>query len=276
LDQKHRLSLGPDGHGGALQALRRSGTLEEMQRRGVETLSYFQVDNPLVKPFDPLFIGLHVLTGSQMSTKVTRKVDDHERVGNVCVKDGRLTVIEYSDFPTSHATARNADGSRRFDAGNLAIHLFDLGFVRRVTDSALALPFRRAEKAVPFIDENGIRVEPKMPNAVKLETFIFDVLPLANSPLVFEVDRAEEFSPIKNAAGPDSLETSKRDQVRRACRWLESAGVAVPRRSDGEPDITLAISPLFASDPTELNSRTRDVPDLKSGQSLFLARERES
>lgn len=270
LDQKHRLALAPDGHGGCLTALRRSGALDDMAKRGVQVLSYFQVDNPLVKPFDPLFIGLHVLTGSQMSTKVARKVDDLERVGNVCLQDGKLTVIEYSEFPEEYAKARNADGTRKFDAGNLAIHLFDVDFVRQVTSTPLSLPLRRAEKAVPFVNEAGARVEPKSPNAVKLETFIFDVLPLAKNPLVLEVDRGEEFSPVKNLTGPDSLETSKRDQVRRACRWLEAAGVHVPRRPDGEPEVTVAISPLFATDAEQLRSRAHEIPRLQRGQALFL------
>ena len=270
LDQKDRLSLAPDGHGGALSGLRRSGALDDLERRGIEVLSYFQVDNPLVKPFDPLFIGLHELTESEMSSKVTRKVDDQERVGNVCRRDGRLTVVEYSDFPEELAKARTADGKRAFDAGNLAIHVLDVDFIRRVTESPLSLPFRRAEKAAPYVDEHGLRVEPKSPNAVKLETFIFDVLPLARNPLVLEVDRAEEFSPVKNLTGADSLETSRRDQVRRACRWLEAAGVRMARGPDGEPDVTVAISPLLAMDIEELKSQASRIPRLTAGAEAYL------
>lgn len=246
LDERHRVALAPDGHGGSLKAMRVSGALDDMRRRGIEIISYFQVDNPLVQPFDPLFIGLHRATGSEMSTKVARKADDLERVGNVCQKDGKLAVVEYTEFPESTARAKNPDGTRMFDAGNLAIHLLDADFVRRVTAGPLSLPYRRAEKAVAFVDESGTRVEPKKPNAVKLETFIFDVLPLANNPLVLEVDRAEEFSPVKNATGVDSLETAQRDLVRRSCRWLAQAGVSIPRRADGEPDVTVVVSPLRA------------------------------
>ncbi|MEK7325363.1 MAG: UDPGP type 1 family protein, partial [Chloroflexota bacterium] len=243
LEEKHRLALSPDGHGGVLKALLLSGALDDMHARGVEVISYFQVDNPLVKPFDPLFIGLHVLTQSEMSTKVARKADDLERVGNLCLRDGRLTVIEYSEFPQTHAREQNADGRRRFDAANLAIHLLDVGFVQRITSRTFDLPYRRAEKVVPYRDENGLLISPTTPNAIKLETFIFDVLPWAKNPLVLEVDRAEEFSPVKNLTGVDSLESAKRDQVRRACRWLEVAGVSIPRGLDGEPNVTVAISP---------------------------------
>ncbi len=270
LEDKHRLALAPDGHGGALKALLRSGALADMQARGVEIISHFQVDNPLVKPFDPLFIGLHVLTQSEMSTKVARKADDLERVGNVCLRDGRLTVIEYSEFPETHARARNAEGGRRFDAGNLAIHLLDVGFVQRITSRSFELPYRRAEKVVPFINDNGSLVSPITTNAVKLETFIFDVLPLATNPLVLEVDRAEEFSPAKNLTGVDSLESAKRDQVRRACRWLEAAGVKVPRDPDGEPDVTVEISPLFALQAEDVVAKPDRLPPLEPGAAIYI------
>lgn len=270
LDRKDGLALAPDGHGRSLKALARSGALDDARRRGCSMLSYFQVDNPLVKPFDPLFIGLHTSTGSEMSTKVTRKVDDLERVGNVCLADGRLTVIEYTEFPQRLARQKNADGRRTFDAGNSAIHLLDVIFVERLVAELLDLPVRRAEKAVPYIDESGQRIEPDKPNAVKLEKFVFDALPLAKNPLVLEVGRAEEFSPIKNAAGADSLETAQRAQIARACRWLESAGVAVPRKSDGTPDVTIVIAPSFAVDAEEIQSNRDRLPLLRPGGSFYL------
>ncbi len=270
MDEKHRLALAPDGHGGSLKALVTSGALKDMRARGIDIISYFQVDNPLVKPFDPLFIGLHADTGSEMSTKVARKADDLERVGNVCVHNGRVVVVEYTDFPESCARARNEDGSRRFDAGNLAIHLLNVDLVERLVGTTFQLPFRRAEKAVPYVDEAGRRVQPDRPNAVKLETFVFDALPFAANPLVLEVDRAEEFSPVKNATGVDSLESSKRDQVARACRWLEAAGVSIPRTPDGRPDLTVAISPLFAVDVEDVKAKADRLPRLQRGGAVYI------
>jgi len=270
LEEKYRLALAPDGHGGVLKALLGSGALADMRARGVEVISYFQVDNPLVKPFDPLFIGLHALTRSEMSTKVARKADDLERVGNVCLRDGLLTVVEYSEFPETLAREQNADGRRRFDAGNLAIHLLDVGFVKRITGRSFELPYRRAEKVVPFINDNGSLVAPSTPNAIKLETFIFDVLPSATNPLVLEVDRAEEFSPVKNLTGVDSLESAKRDQDRRACRWLEATGVHVPRRADSEPDVTVEISPLFALEAQDVAAKADRLPPLKRGAAIYI------
>jgi UDP-N-acetylglucosamine/UDP-N-acetylgalactosamine diphosphorylase len=271
MEDKHRLALAPDGHGGSLKALVASGALKDMQSRGVEIISYFQVDNPLVKPFDPLFIGLHAKTGSDMSTKVTPKADDLERVGNVCRHEGRVLVIEYSSFPKEMAHARNADGSRRFDAGNLAIHLFSVSFVDRIVGHGFRLPYHRAEKTVAWLDGNGTREAPDAPNAVKLESFVFDALPLAENPLVLEVDRAEEFSPVKNATGTDSMESAIRDQIRRAARWLEAAGASVPRRPDGEPDAMVEIAPSFAMDVDDVTRNMHSPSSIASGEVIELS-----
>jgi UDP-N-acetylglucosamine/UDP-N-acetylgalactosamine diphosphorylase len=267
------LALAPDGHGGSLKSLVTSGSLKQMQQRGIEVITYFQVDNPLIKPFDELFIGLHRITKSEMSSKVTPKADDLERLGNVCIADGRLAVIEYSDFPEQLAHAKNPDGSRRFNLGSLAIHLVDVSFVERIVGHKFELPYHRAAKAVNWLDEQGIqRTPPKDgPNAVKLETFVFDALPLAKNPLVLEIDRGEEFSPVKNAHGVDSLETSIRDQVRRAARWLESAGAKVPRKNDGEPAVALEIAPTYAMSAEDLQRKLTHPPKLSAGENVYIS-----
>lgn len=268
---KHRLALAPDGHGGSLTSLVASGTLQRMQARGIEIISYFQIDNPLVKPLDPLFIGLHAKLGSDMSTKVTSKADDLERVGNVCLRGGRVTVVEYTVFPQELARARNPDGSRRFDVGNLAIHLLNVTFVDRIIAQHFQLPYHRADKVQTWMDENGFVRTPASPNSIKLETFVFDALPLAQYPLLLEVDRTEEFSPVKNRKGVDSVESAIGDQIRRAARWLEAAGVVIPRQTDGEPDVTIEIAPSYALDAEGVKRRVTQPPTLQRGETIYIS-----
>lgn len=270
LSSPDSLALSPDGHGGSLRAIQKSGALADMQARGVEHLSYFQVDNPLVHCIDPLFIGLHELTGSEMSSKTIAKAGPLEKVGNFAIADGKLQVIEYSDLPESLATQTNADGSLKFNAGSIAIHVIRVSFIDRLTRGGkLQLPWHRAEKKVPYLAASGQIVKPEQPNAVKLEQFVFDAIPLANNPIVYTTDRAEEFSPVKNADGVDSPATSRRDQVRRGARWLSEAGVAVPYR-DGEPDCTIEISSLFATSAAQLKLRKLPVMAIERGARLML------
>ena len=223
---KGALALSPDGHGGTLWALRKSGALADMEQRGIKYLSYFQVDNPLVPVVDPLFIGLHALEGAQVSAIMLAKTGPFEKLGNFCASGGRTYIIEYSDLPDELAESRNADGSLRFIAGSPAIHVFSCAFIDVLTSQGKpSLPWHRADKKVPFIDDSGSEVKPAEPNAVKLESFIFDALPLAEKVMIIEGRREDVFGPTKNATGVDSAESCRELLVARDLRRLAEAGV---------------------------------------------------
>jgi UDP-N-acetylglucosamine/UDP-N-acetylgalactosamine diphosphorylase len=270
LGERDGLALSPDGHGGSLRALSKSGALADMKQRGVEHLSYFQVDNPLVHVIDPLFLGLHDLTGSEMSSKTVGKAHALEKVGNFVVGDGRLQVIEYSDLPESLALKYGDDGKPLFNSGSIGIHALAVSFVERLNAGGrLSLPWHRAEKKVPFVDENGNAVKPEKLNAVKLEQFVFDAIPLAEHAIVVETQRAEEFSPVKNAEGADSPATCRRDQIRRWTKWMNEAGAKIPQK-DGEPDCVLEISGLFAADQEQLAAKAGRLPTISAAQTIYI------
>ena len=271
LGERDGLALSPDGHGGSLRALLKSGALADMRKRGVEHLSYFQVDNPLVHVIDALFLGLHDLTGSEMSSKMIGKAHALEKVGNFVVGDGKLQVIEYSDLPEALALRKAADGKPLFNAGSIGIHALRVGFVERLNSGGrLRLPWHRAEKKVPFVDDGGNAIKPEKPNAVKLEQFVFDAIPLAENAIVLETQRGEEFSPVKNATGDDSPATCRRDQIRRAARWLADLGTTIPVKN-GEPDAVVEISPLYAANPAQLATQTNRPSKINAGESVYLS-----
>ncbi|MEM7517917.1 MAG: UTP--glucose-1-phosphate uridylyltransferase, partial [Planctomycetota bacterium] len=192
---KDRLFLAPNGHGGCLDALARSGCLEDAQSRGIETLSYFQVDNPLARPADPLFLGLHAEERAQMSTKVVAKRDAAEKVGVIGRVNGELGCIEYSDLPEDLREARDEAGKLRFEAGNIAVHLIETDFAKSLTDGGLKLPWHVARKKMKVMGEGEQLVER---DGAKFEAFVFDALGSAERSVTLEVDRKLEFSPVKN------------------------------------------------------------------------------
>jgi UDP-N-acetylglucosamine/UDP-N-acetylgalactosamine diphosphorylase len=250
-DAPGRLALSPDGHGGLLSALRRSGALDEMADEGIRTIFTFQVDNPLVRVCRPEVLGHHALADADMSSVVVRKLAPEEKMGVVARVDGRAAVVEYSDLPEELAAQRDAEGELVYWAGSIAVHCIEVAFARRLTEGGLRLPYHHARKAVPYVDDDGTRVEPEAPNAIKFETFLFDALPSADRTATIEAERAEEFSPIKNAEGADSPETARRDLNRLHARWLAQAGVAVPVGPDGEP-VDIEVDPRRALDADEL------------------------
>jgi UDP-N-acetylglucosamine/UDP-N-acetylgalactosamine diphosphorylase len=248
--EKGTIAMTPDGHGGSLRALVRSGAVDTMKAQGVDIVSYFQVDNPIVQCIDPAFVGFHVLGNSELSSKMVPKAYALEKVGHFCTQNGSNLVIEYSDMPNEMQEETKEDGSIRFNGGSVAIHIFDREFIARAGgDSAdVKLPFHRADKKIPYVDADGNMVKPDGPNGVKFEMFVFDALPLAKNPVIIEAAREDDFSPVKNAEGIDSPKSCKEDQLRMFARWLKAAGETIDTDATGLPSITFEISHRFAAD----------------------------
>jgi UDP-N-acetylglucosamine/UDP-N-acetylgalactosamine diphosphorylase len=246
LASKSKVAMNPDGHGGVIVALKNSGALEEMQAKGVKYLSYVQIDNPLAHVIDPDFLGIHLSETSsiEVTSKCILKSSSEERVGVFCLVGGKTTIVEYSDLPEQLAEEVDEQGTLRYFAGSIAIHLMSTEFLQRIADD---LPWHKANKIVPHIDvKTGESVVPTNPNGYKFERFVFDVLPFAKHSLVVETKREEEFAPIKNATGCDSAKTSHILQKDRAVRWLKMNNVEVSESA------TVEISPLVAASQDDL------------------------
>ncbi|MCA9107840.1 MAG: UTP--glucose-1-phosphate uridylyltransferase [Planctomycetales bacterium] len=254
LESRGRVALSPDGHGGLVAALRRTGELERLSERGVETLFYCQIDNPLVDALCPELIGAHLSARSEMTTLVVRKNDPAERVGNVAMFGSRMAIVEYSDIDQENARRLDEQGELVFWAGNTGVHLFSLEFIASAAKESGTLPFHWARKKVGTIDAAGDPVEPSEPNAIKLERFIFDLMPHAARTLAIEVRAADYFAPVKNAEGAasDTRATCQAAMLEQGRQWLEAAGASVAARARVE------LAPSFGLDPVDLKSK----PDL--------------
>lgn len=257
-----RLVKSPDGHGGILNALAKNGIFDELAVRGIEILFYHQVDNPTGLICEPALLGFHDMRRSEMTTKVAAKRSADEKMGVLALVDGKTEIIEYSDMPSEVAEKLDGRGNLMFWAGNMAVHVFDVDFLRRITFGETQLPYHTAHKKVPHRTLEGDLHVPKTPNAYKFERFIFDALPLAYKTLVVEADRKREFNPVKNAEGNDSPSTSREALLALHRSWLQRAGLTVPGNCEVE------ISPLFALDADGLRERAHEVR--LSGDTVYL------
>lgn len=229
LEAPGRIALAPDGHGGCFTALAVSGVLEAIEARGITCLAYYQVDNPLVRIADPVFLGLHALRGAEMSLKVVSKRDPGEPAGTLVARDGRLEVVEYTEVPEQEAGRRDAAGRLVFWAMSIGIHLLEVALARRVAqDAERWLPWHVARKRVPCVDAEGRTRVPEQPNARKHERFVFDALSATRGATALEVRREDEYAPIKNPSGCLSPQSARRALVACYRRWLEEAGVSLP------------------------------------------------
>jgi UDP-N-acetylglucosamine/UDP-N-acetylgalactosamine diphosphorylase len=260
LEERGRLAMNPNGHGGSILALVDEGIVQDARKRGVDTLSYFQVDNWAVKVADPYFIGYHVSRGSEMSSKVHRKRAVRESVGVHCLCDGQYRVIEYSEldlYPQLLETT--SSGAPVHFAGNPAIHILSVEFIERVYREFATFPWHRAHKKIPYINEQGQLIKPEKPNGYKFETFIFDALRLCKSaPVSLEIREIGEYTPIKQFDGDNSVMSARRLQRDHWADWFDAAGSPVPRNRDGEVIIDLEVSPAFALTKDEFVARARD------------------
>jgi UDP-N-acetylglucosamine/UDP-N-acetylgalactosamine diphosphorylase len=260
ISQTGGLFMNPDGHGGTFAALRRNGCIDLMKKLGIEELFYFQVDNPLVRICDPLFVGLHREKSAQMSSKILKKRNPEEKVGVIAKTGGKTCVIEYSDMPQDQLYAKDEKGEMLYWAGSIAIHMINVAFSDRITSQQLSVPFHKALKKIQTLDESG---SPKEINGIKYEGFVFDALPLTSASVTLEIRREDEFAPVKNATGEDSLESAKEMQSELHRSWLGSAGIKVPR------DTIVEISPLFALDAADVKRRVPEIPDI-AGQNVYI------
>jgi UDP-N-acetylglucosamine/UDP-N-acetylgalactosamine diphosphorylase len=252
-----RLAEAPDGHGGVFAALRASGALAELAARGVERVFYHHVDNPLVRVGDPVFLGLHVARGAEMSCKAVEKLDPLERMGFLCRRAGRPEVIEYSEIPPEIARARLPGGGLRFRLGSVGIHVLERRFLERVAEGP-PLPLHAARKPVAALGPDGA---PATVGGFKLERFVFDALARAGVVALMETPRRDEYSPVKNARGAASPETARRDLVALYRRWIDEAGLEAPEEGPGA-DLRIEMDHGYVDGPEDLRqSAVRRITD---------------
>ena len=249
----NELLVGPGGHGGTFDALASGGLVDMLEGAGLDLISYFQVDNPLVTVADPRFIGHHVRKGADFSCKVVAKRNPEEGLGIAVRRGGKPAVIEYVEVPDEVASARTPDGELRYLYGSIAIHVIDVPFVRRVAQED-ALPWHIARKQYEIVDDEGQKTRSAPGGCCKFERFIFEALPMARECAFVEVRRESEFAPVKNAKGKDSPESARRLMQQRWLDWLCAAGASFQPPSDLGSAV-IEISPLYAADAEELKER---------------------
>lgn len=207
LEEKGRLSTSPNGNGGWFSSLKNSGLLQVIESEGIEWLNVFAVDNVLQRIADPCFVGATLQKEVAVGAKVVRKNAPDEKVGVMCLEDGRPSIVEYYELTEELMTAKNEKGDPAYNFGVILNYLF------RVTDLIGLLdgnmPLHIVEKKIPCLDENGQLIKPEVPNGYKYETLVIDMIHKLDSCLPYEVERGKEFAPIKNKTGIDSVESAR-------------------------------------------------------------------
>lgn len=207
MEAKSRISTSPNGNGGWFISMERSGIAQKAREAGVKWLNVFSVDNVLQRIADPCFIGAVIATGSAVGSKVVKKVARDEKVGVMCLEDGRPSIVEYYDLTEELMDAKDAKGDPAYNFGVILNYLFRISDLEQIMNHQL--PLHVVEKKIPYLDQNGELVKPEAPNGYKYEQLVLDMIHELDSCLPFEVVRDREFAPIKNKTGVDSVDTAR-------------------------------------------------------------------
>lgn len=208
MEEKGRISTSPNGNGGWFLSMKKSGMLDILHRRGIEWLNVFAVDNVLQRIADPVFVGAVLAEGCASGSKVIRKVSPEEKVGVMCLEDGRPSIVEYMELTEEMRYQKDEQGEYAYNFGVILNYLFNVAGLEELSERSL--PLHVVEKKIPYINEKGEKVRPDKPNGYKYEQFILDMIRMMDSCLPFEVVRAKEFAPIKNKTGADSVESARK------------------------------------------------------------------
>ncbi|MDE5696388.1 MAG: UDPGP type 1 family protein [Lachnospiraceae bacterium] len=201
------LSLSPNGNGGWFYSMAVTGVLKDVKARGVEWLNIFAVDNVLQRIADPVFVGATLDSGCVSGAKVVRKAEPMEKIGVLCLEDGRPSIVEYYEMTEEIINSREANGDLSYNFGVILNYLFRVDKLEEILSQKM--PVHVVEKKIPYIDENGALVKPETPNGYKFELLVLDMIHLFENCLSYEVVRDYEFAPIKNKTGVDSVESAR-------------------------------------------------------------------
>ena len=207
MEAKDSIATSPNGNGGWFLSMKKSGLLELVEKRGIEWLNVFAVDNVLQSIADPVFAGAVLEGGYSVGSKVIRKVNPQEKVGVMCTEDGRPSIVEYIELTADMLTQRDENGEYAYNFGVILNYLFKVDKLVNLLERKL--PYHKSAKKIPYINEAGELVKPEKPNGYKYEQFILDMIQMLDSCLPFEVVREKEFAPIKNKTGVDSVESAR-------------------------------------------------------------------
>lgn len=207
MESKSQISNSPNGNGGWFSSMKKWGILDIVHKENIEYLNVFAVDNVLQKIADPYFVGATIESGVEVGAKVVRKNAPDEKVGVMCLEDGKPSVVEYYELTDEMMNTVDERGERVYNFGVILNYLFKVEGLERVVDNRL--PLHIVEKKIPYMDENGSTVKPEEVNGHKYELLILDMIRELKDCLPYEVERNKEFAPIKNKTGVDSVESAR-------------------------------------------------------------------
>ena len=207
LEELYKVKEASNGNGDVFEALERANLVEDMRKKGVKWVSFCGIDNVILDIVDPLFLGLTIAQKNEIASKTLYKNDVESKDWVFLRKKGMPSIISPSYLSNDMKTAKDDKGHDLYRDMNILAHLFSIDAIEHVVN--VKLPYHRAFKKNPFVNEEGMKQVPESPNTFKFETFIFDAFAYFDDNTLLRVNKEDEFAPIKDFNGIYNPEVAK-------------------------------------------------------------------
>lgn len=207
LDENGMIKQASDGNGSIYRAMEKEGIIQNMREKQIEWVYICSVDNVLLQMVEPVLLGLTISQNNQVASKSIVKNSAKEKVGAFCKRNGKPSVIEYSELPEDMAQMRDEKGELVFGESHIMCNLYTVDAIEKIAKQKL--PYHKAFKKISYY-QDGKYIEPKEENAYKFEEFIFDGFAFFDNMTIMRGKREEDFAPVKNEKGIDSPETASK------------------------------------------------------------------
>lgn len=207
LEEIYKIKLASNGNGNLFSSLQKNHILEDMKKRNLQWLFVGGVDNVLLNPLDPVFIGLTIHSGNLISSKTLFKKNPSDVSWVFAKKNGKPSIVDCENFSNELSRIQDNFGNYLYRETNMLAHIFHIDALYDMKD--LNIPYHRAFRKSPFVNDEGMKQVPEKPNIYKFEQFVFDAFSNFDNITLLRVNPEDEFAPIKNFNGPYNPEIAK-------------------------------------------------------------------
>lgn len=208
LEEIYKVKVASNGNGNLFHSLQKHHLLNDMKSKNIKWAFIGGVDNVLLNPIDPVFIGLTIASENPVASKSLFKKNPDSRDWVFAKKYGKPAIVDCENFVSEMSKIQDENGTYLYRETNMLAHIFSFDALTSLATESL--PYHRAFRKSAFVNYEGMKQVPEKPNIYKFEQFVFDAFSKFDTLTLLSVDPSQEFAPIKDFNGPYNPEVAKK------------------------------------------------------------------
>ena len=196
LSEIYKVNLASNGNGNLFSALKKSNLIKDMEQKKLQWLFVGGIDNVLLDPLDPIFIGYTINSKCEVGSKTLFKENPTDISWIFARKNKKPAIADCENFTEEISKLTDSNGKYLYREKNMLAHIFSLKAITKMSN--IKFPYHRAFRKNAFVNFEGMKEVPEKPNIYKFEQFVFDSFSYFNNIALLRVNADEEFAPIKD------------------------------------------------------------------------------